>query len=126
MRIDYGATGKDRKALVEAIEKITGEKAVYKFVPTCAYEIGSITVDKTGGVNSEDEEKLKDLVESLREEGFTPEKAEDPAPQETEPAKPDAPSTEDSETNSQDIAETENEEPENMVLSRTLLSSVSP
>ena len=84
MRIDYGATGKERKALVEAIEKITGEKAVYKFVPTCAYEIGDITVDKTGGVNSEDEEKLKDLVESLREEGFQSKETEAPATESTE------------------------------------------
>ena len=114
MRIDYGATGKERKALVEAIEKITGEKAIYKFVPTCAYEIGSITVDKTGGVNSEDEEKLKGLVESLREEGFTPMEAEEPESQETEPDASAAPSTEDNEPGAQDIAETGIEEPESM------------
>jgi hypothetical protein len=28
------------------LQAITGDKAVYKFMPTCAYEIGDITVDK--------------------------------------------------------------------------------
>ena len=37
-------TGKERKALVEAIATITGEKATYLGMPTAGYEIGSITV----------------------------------------------------------------------------------
>ena len=48
MKADYNMTGKDRKALVDAIAAITGEAAEYQFVPTCAYKIGNITVDKNG------------------------------------------------------------------------------
>jgi hypothetical protein len=34
---------------VKAISGITGENAVYKRMPTCAYEIGAFTVSKEGG-----------------------------------------------------------------------------
>ena len=54
MKANYNITGNDRKALVAAIEKLTGDKAVYMRMPTCAYEIGDITVDKEGGVNIND------------------------------------------------------------------------
>lgn len=36
--------GTTRKALVAAIEELTGEKAVYSRMPTCNYDIGEITV----------------------------------------------------------------------------------
>ena len=36
----YNVTGAARKALVSAISNITGDKAIYKLVPTCAYEKG--------------------------------------------------------------------------------------
>ena len=39
MEIKYGATGKLRKTLVEAIADITGAKVIYKGVPTCNYEV---------------------------------------------------------------------------------------
>lgn len=71
MRATYNLTGKERKALVNAIAEITGQKAEYKFVPTCAYEIGNITVDKDGGINCEDEEKLNRVIEALGKKGFT-------------------------------------------------------
>ena len=43
MKANYNVTGQERKALVKAISDLTGDKAVYKFMPTCAYEIGDIT-----------------------------------------------------------------------------------
>ena len=46
MKANYNVTGNDRKALVAAIENLTGDKAIYMRMPTCAYEIGDITVDK--------------------------------------------------------------------------------
>ena len=50
MKANYNVTGNDRKALVAAIENLTGDKAIYMRMPTCAYEIGDITVDKEGSV----------------------------------------------------------------------------
>lgn len=72
MKENYNVIGEARKALVKAIVKITGEKAVYQFMPTCAYEIGDITVSKEGAVSCEDEAKLEKLVESLSEAGYEP------------------------------------------------------
>lgn len=77
MKANYNVTGNDRKALVKAIADLTGDKAVYKFMPTCAYEIGDITVDKEGGVTCEDAEKLTRIIHSLIADGFTPEDTEE-------------------------------------------------
>jgi hypothetical protein len=81
MKANYNLTGKERKALVNAIAEITGEKAEYKFVPTCAYEIGNITVDKEGGIVCDDEQKLKQVMAALKERGLSLD-SEEPA---TEP-----------------------------------------
>lgn len=77
MKANYNVTGKDRKALVAAIAELTGDKAVYKYMPTCAYEIGDITVDKEGGVTCEDDDKLERIIHSLIADGFTPEGTEE-------------------------------------------------
>ena len=76
MKANYNVTGNDRKALVAAIEKLTGDKAVYMRMPTCAYEIGDVTVDKEGGVTCEDADKLERIIHSLISDGFTPEDTE--------------------------------------------------
>ncbi|MCC6094262.1 MAG: virulence protein [Eubacterium sp.] len=78
MRANYNMTGKERKALVDAIAAITGEAAEYQFVPTCAYKIGNITVDKKGTVICEDEEKLGRVMVRLGQMGYYPD-AEQPA-----------------------------------------------
>jgi hypothetical protein len=86
MKANYNLTGTKRKELVQAIAEITGEKADYMRMPTCAYEIGDITVDKDGSVTCEDEEKLKKVMEALNEKGFTAEeddKTEQPEQAET-------------------------------------------
>ena len=72
MKANYNVTGNDRKALVAAIENLTGDKAVYMRMPTCAYEIGDIAVDKEGGVTCEDADKLERIIHSLIADGFTP------------------------------------------------------
>lgn len=77
MKANYNVTGKDRKALVAAIAELTGDKAVYKYMPTCAYEIGDITVDKEGGVTCEDDDKLTRITQSLLADGFTAEMDEE-------------------------------------------------
>jgi hypothetical protein len=86
MRANYSMTGTERRDLVHAIERITGEKAEYQFVPTCAYEIGNITVDKEGAVICEDEEELGRVMVRLGQMGYYPD-AEQPAdPELTEDA----------------------------------------
>ena len=46
--LHYNVTGQDRKELVGIISKVIGMKAVYKFMPTCAFVISNITVEKDG------------------------------------------------------------------------------
>lgn len=99
MRADYNMTGAERRELVHAIEEITGEHAVYKFVPTCAYEIGDITVGKEGGVNCEDEVRLRQMMAALEEKGFHSD-AEPEAGQEEDPEEPVAEQEETPETDS--------------------------
>ena len=67
--------GTTRKALVAAIEKLTGEKAAYRRMPTCNYDIGEITVLKDGSIDFPDG---SDIIEQLVEMGFAaePEQAE--------------------------------------------------
>lgn len=77
MKANYNVTGNERKVLVAAIAELTGEKAIYKFMPTCAYEIGDITVDKEGGVTCEDADKLERIIHNLIADGFTPEDTEE-------------------------------------------------
>ena len=93
MNAKYNVTGKDRKALVEAIENITGEKAVYKKAPTFEYVAGAYTIDKNGTVFCEDADALDQIIRSLIKSGFTPEsyemlpaEAAEEEPAEEEPA----------------------------------------
>lgn len=79
MKANYNVTGAARKALVSAISNITGYKAIYKLMPTCAYEIGDITISKEGYVSCEDADKLDRLMHNLITDGFTPEVTEAPA-----------------------------------------------
>jgi len=72
MKIRYELTGKARKDLVKAIEKITGEKAVYMKLPTYNFVIGDYTVTKDGTVINEDPYSLQHIVPLLKEDGFEP------------------------------------------------------
>ena len=74
MRIEFNRTGAERKALVKAISEITGAAAIYKYVPTCAYEIDYFTVTKDGALEFDDRadsEEIESLLEQLAERGFT-------------------------------------------------------
>ena len=75
MNLNYNVSGKDRKELVKAISEITGAEAKYAGVPSCAYRIGDIMVDKTGTVTG-DGRKLQSIKEKLSEIGFTCEEQE--------------------------------------------------
>ena len=72
MTIIFEMNGRKRKELVNAISEITGAKAVYKFMPTCAYEIGSYTVNKDGSLDTgdSDETSVRELITALVDNGF--------------------------------------------------------
>ena len=70
MTINYNKTGEERKALVRDIEALTGIKAVYKKMPTQAYEIGPYTVSKTGALSFSDDTDAEYLIEQLLEKGY--------------------------------------------------------
>ena len=59
--------GRARKELAAAISEITGEKAVYRQMPTCNYDIGEITVTRDGSVEYPDG---SDIIDRLAERGF--------------------------------------------------------
>ncbi len=70
MTTKMNLNGTTRKALVAAITEITGEKAIYRAMPTCNYDIGDITVTKDGSVICPDD---SDILTALAEAGFTAE-----------------------------------------------------
>lgn len=78
MIVNYHAV--DRKALVKEISNIIGVKAVYKYMPTCAYEIDYFTITKEGNLefeDSADSEEVENLFEELAKRGFIPESNEE-------------------------------------------------
>lgn len=90
MRIEFNRTGAERKALVKAISEIMGAAAIYKFMPTCAYEIDYFTVTKDGALEFDgraNSEEIENLLEQLAERGFTaaemPDTAADSGEEET-------------------------------------------
>lgn len=76
MEVKYNLTGPARKALVKAIENITGEKAIYKKVPSCAYTVEDYTITKDGTLQWDertDVSAAKLLVKRLADAGFAAE-----------------------------------------------------
>ena len=81
MKIMYHAEGTNRKALADAISRITGARKVYKGIPSYAYEIDYFTVDREGNLSFDDRadsEKVENLIAKLDEMGFQAEPAEKP------------------------------------------------
>lgn len=62
MKVNYNATGKERKRLAQSIGKAIGVDAIYTGVPTCAYEIGYFTVDREGTLIF-DESKVQTMIQ---------------------------------------------------------------
>ena len=72
MYFDFNVTGKDRKALVDAISVYTDAKAKYLGAPTFAYQVDRFTISKSGVVTCEetDREDIAGLLEALADQGF--------------------------------------------------------
>ncbi len=68
MRIETNAA--NRKDVVKAVSGILGQPSKYMGVPTCAYQIGNCTIDKSGAVETEDEKTAELIRAGLLEQGF--------------------------------------------------------
>lgn len=77
MTIKFNCTCAERKKLVQAISEITGLSAEYQYMPTCAYNIGTMTVDKKGTLHCEDDTNIDGLLQELRKRGFITETEND-------------------------------------------------
>ena len=90
MSINFHVTGKERKALVEALSEITFSEAAYAGAPTFAYRVGDYTVDKNGVIfypPTLAQGAVALVVEKLKERGFTPEgEAQADLPEDDAPA----------------------------------------
>ena len=67
MRIETNAA--NRKDVVKAVSGILGQPAKYMGVPTCSYQIGNCTIDRSGAVETEDEKTAEMVRAGLLEQG---------------------------------------------------------
>lgn len=73
MKAEYNKQGAARKELADVISQITGEGVKYLFLPTKAYQIGSVLVGKDGTVECDDTALFQRVVQELAVKGFRPE-----------------------------------------------------
>lgn len=66
----------DRREVVRAISERLGSPAVYLRMPTCAYRIGDLTVERDGSIASDDGALLDGLRPMLMERGWLTEAAD--------------------------------------------------
>ena len=68
MRIETNAA--NRKDVVKAVSGILGQPSRYLGVPTCGYEVGNCTIDRSGAVETEDEKTAEMVRAGLLEQGL--------------------------------------------------------
>ena len=68
MRIETNAA--NRKDVVKAVSGILGQPSKYLGVPTCSYQIGNCTIDRSGAVETEDEKTAELVRAGLLEQGL--------------------------------------------------------
>jgi hypothetical protein len=75
MELKYNVKGDRRKQLVKDLEEILGAKSEYMGVPTFAYRIGKVVVDRSGTVIEEGAsvEAFQNVAIALNRQGFEPE-----------------------------------------------------
>ena len=68
----FNVSADSKKRLVKLISSHLGLQSKYLGVPSCAYRIGSYTVNKDGSLSwDEDDERTTGLLEALKAEGFS-------------------------------------------------------
>ena len=60
----------DRKEMVRSISELTGLEASYLYMPTCAYQIGPVTVNRNGSISCDDAEMVETIQPMLIERGW--------------------------------------------------------
>jgi hypothetical protein len=74
-KITFEMWGLPRKKLAQAISEVLNITPVYKGVPSCAYEIGDLILDREGSIvlnQSMGAAEIDNLVTKLKEKGFVP------------------------------------------------------
>ncbi len=74
MKKNYGVTGSERKAMAQVIGQAVGMEPVYMKMPTCAYAISNIIVNRIGEViwdERTDEATMERVFEALAKAGYT-------------------------------------------------------
>ena len=92
----------DRREMVQAIAERLGSPAVYLRTPTCAYRIGSLTVERDGSIASDDGALLETLRPMLMERGWLTDAAADSEAE--APAAKSEPAEQDSETTQMELS----------------------
>ena len=80
MKVNYNVTGKERKRLAQTIGKAIGVDAIYKGVPTCAYEIDYFTIDREGALifdDVQDSQEVELVFDAIAAAGFEPQDSGD-------------------------------------------------
>ena len=70
----------NRKEMVRAISELTGLEATYMFTPTYSFQIGSVTVNRDGTIDCEDETMVETIKPMLIENGWLDDEVETEAP----------------------------------------------
>ena len=70
----------DRKEMVRSISELIATEATYLYMPTCSYQIGSITVNRDGTIDCEDETMVETIKPMLIENGWLDDEVETEAP----------------------------------------------
>ena len=100
MKFTFNVDKKDKKAFAKRIAEITGKEAIYQFMPTYAFAIGDLTVNRDATLTAPDGKDLTGLIEALKADGYKlleTEGATQPAEQ-TEQEEEAMPETQETET----------------------------
>ena len=89
MKKSYNVTGPARKEMAQVVGQVVGITPVYMKMPTCAYAISNILINRSGELmwdERTDEDTIRKVMEALASAGYMAEEAAV-----TEEAQPDAP-----------------------------------
>lgn len=70
MKLTFNVTKETKKAFVNVLAEITGNKPVYQFTPTYAYAIGDLTVNRDATLTTPDDRDLSSLLTALNAMGY--------------------------------------------------------
>ena len=70
MTIHLNTHPDDRKDMVKAISELTGLDSTYMGMPSCAYQIGAVTVNRDGTINYDPDATTENLIPMLIDYGW--------------------------------------------------------